>query len=297
MVRFEEVGSNRGVDSVQLGREWMIVPYRGDNVVRLAGGSGFAVTAVEGRSHLEVKEAPTKDWPLLLGRIGSFLAKKDDRLFRVIGKHPGLAKLRARKGALQTTLTVSVHKKLPLSVAFFFLQDQDAKGNVRSRTVFSPADADGWISRLNDVFEPQANILFKKARAELLPVPGLGAAVTAGDAETLARSKDPGAKINIFLAGSKISSSDTSHPNGFYHIPQKLIILKDRIVTDPWSQPAAPMLQTMAHEIGHLMTHARGAGQGHDFFKTSGYNSDILNTIDGSDIKIPHQRVLDWNPW
>ena len=57
------------------------------------------------------------------------------------------------------------------------------------------------------------------------------------------------------------------------------------------------MLKTIAHEIGHFMNFTRGAGEGHDFYKSSGYSSDILNTLDGGDIKISHQRVLDWNPW
>jgi len=301
MARFEEVRPNRGVDSARLGHEWMMVPHGGDNLVRLADGSGFAVAAVvSGGSRLEVKEALAKDWPMLLGSIGAFFARRDDRLFRVSGKQPGPAKLNASKGTLQTTLEVSVHKKLTLTVAFFFLQDRDSKGNLQPRTAFTPADADKWISSLNDVFGLQANIWFKKVRADWLPVPNLRAEVSADDAEMLAGKKDPGAKINIFLAGPRITPSDKSHQshvNGFYHIAQKLIILKDRFVSDPWSQPAAPMLQTMAHEIGHLMNFARGAGQGHDFFKGSGYNFDILNTMDGSDIKIPHQRVLDWNPW
>jgi hypothetical protein len=35
---------------------------------------------------------------------------------------------------------------------------------------------------------------------------------------------------------------------------------------------------------------------GHEYFKKCGYLSDVLNTMDGNDIKIPHQRVLGWNP-
>lgn len=298
MARFEEVDRNRGVDSEPPGREWMIVPKSGENLVRLTDGGGFRVS---GGSRLGVKEVVAKDWPLLLGKFGAFIASiawKDSRLFSVTGIHPGLATLSAKKGTLKTTLNVSVHNKLTLTVAFFFLQDQDSKGNVQPRTAFTLAVADEWINGLNNVFGPQANIWFKMVKAAWLPVPNLSAEVSDRDAESLAKNKQSNAKINIFLAGQRIiNSTDKTHPHGFYHHNHKLIIVQDQFVTDPWSQPASPMLSTIAHEIGHLMNYARGVGTGHDFYQESGYNSDILNAIDGNDIKIPHQRVLDWNPW
>jgi hypothetical protein len=58
------------------------------------------------------------------------------------------------------------------------------------------------------------------------------------------------------------------------------------------------MLKTLAHEIAHLLNHTKKASTaGHDYYQICGYTSDVLNTMDGNDIKIPHQRVLDWNPW
>ena len=297
MTRFEEVMPRRGVDSVQLGQEWMMIPVGGNNLVRLTQSSGFVVKAVSKKLRLEVKEVLVKEWPIILGKIGTFFANPADRLFRVTGKNPGPAKLSAKKGTLETILEVSVHKKLTFTVAFFFLQDQDSQGKVQPRTAFTPADADKWISSLNDVFGPQANIWFKKVKADWLPVQSLGAEVSVDHAEMLAQKKEPDAKINIFLAGPRIRSSDSNHANGFYHISHNLIILKDQFVVDHWGQGASPMLSTMAHEIGHLLNYTRGVGEGHDFFRKCGYNSDILNTVSGIDIKIPHQRVLDWNPW
>ena len=46
--------------------------------------------------------------------------------------------------------------------------------------------------------------------------------------------------------------------------------------------PASLMLKTLAHEIGHFLNYFQGAGEGHDFFLKSGYVSDILNTMDGT---------------
>ena len=70
--------------------------------------------------------------------------------------------------------------------------------------------------------------------------------------------------------------------------------MKDR---EESSTSPNPMLQTMAHEIGHWLTDDHKGGQGHEFYKTCGYPSDILNTMNGNYIKIPKQRVFDWNPW
>src|SRR6267142_992001 len=133
MARFEELAPNRGVDSVQPGFEWMMVPEGGENLVRLANGTGFSVTTVIGGSHLNVKEIAEKEWPLALDLFGAFFLRKDDRLFRITGRNRGPARLQATKGSLQTTLEVSVHKKVPLTVAFFFIRDQDAQGNIRPR--------------------------------------------------------------------------------------------------------------------------------------------------------------------
>ena len=68
--------------------------------------------------------------------------------------------------------------------------------------------------------------------------------------------------------------------------------MKDRA---PDKKNPNPMLQTMAHEIGHFLNFNYGPGEGHDFYRRVGYPSDILNSMDGSDIKIPKQRVLNWN--
>ncbi len=113
------------------------------------------------------------------------------------------------------------------------------------------------------------------------------------------KTKESKAPIRVFLAGPALRSSDKSHPFGFYHIESKVILLKDQQEPNIWDKlggPTSLMLKTLAHEIGHFLNHFQGAGQGHKHFEDTGYVSDILNTIDGSDIKISRQRVLDWNP-
>jgi hypothetical protein len=173
--------------------------------------------------------------------------------------------------------------------------------------MFAPKDAAGWVSRLNDVYGPQANIWFELAKNQPLAVSGLGAEVTSDNAQMLAdhkeaqvatgKSKESKAPIRVFLAGPKLRSIDSSHPAGFYHIASKVILLKDQAEPTEWlSNFRELMLKTLAHEIGHFLNYLQGHGQGHDYFRETGYVSDILNTMDGRDIKISRQRVLDWNP-
>jgi hypothetical protein len=295
MAGFEEVGANRGVDSKKPGMEWMMVPLGGTNLVCLSEGLGYSVAESAGRSRLTITEIPAKG---VWGAIGSFL-RPDSRVFRIGSHARGETALEGKKGTLTVPLKISVHPRRSFKVAFFFLQDKDAAGKVKARTAFTPSDADGWIEGLNEVFGPQANIWFEKAKSAFLPLEDLSVSIGApNDLRKLADTqKMSGAPIGIFIAGSKIESLDGVYPLGFFDVATNIIVVKDQFVTDPWAGMPAPMLKTIAHEIGHFMNYAHGHGEGHDYYTKSGYSSDILNTLSGGDIKISQQRVLDWNPW
>ncbi len=63
-------------------------------------------------------------------------------LCRVGGLRGGQGTLEAKmKGQPTVTLAVSVHPRRSFKVAFFFLPGQDAAGNVKSRTAFTPSAA------------------------------------------------------------------------------------------------------------------------------------------------------------
>ena len=211
----------------------------------------------------------------------------------------GPAQIIAKKGSDEVKIEVSVKKSKSFTVAYFFVQDAGAKS---TRSTYTAADTDTWIKGLNDVFGPQANLWFSKIKEKdgvfVLPVPQMPEIIGPEAAKTLnaeATKLSKSGDIRIFLAGAKITSQDSahaSHVNGFYHVEQKIILMKDRA---PDKRNPNPMLQTMAHEIGHFLNYNHGPGEGHDFYRRVGYPSDILNSMDGSDIKIPKQRVLNWN--
>ena len=237
MPKFQELFPNRGVDNRPSGKDWMMVPEGADNYVRLVDGAGFNVQPAKPRHHITVNEVKSSDRVLILKDLTATI-DKEHRIFRVHGESAGPATVIAEKGANSTKIEVSVKKSKSYSVAFFFLQDLDAKGAARTRSIFTAADTDTWIKGLNDVFGPQANLGFQKVKEKdgvsPLPIAQLPEAVGPNQAKTL---HDEGIKlikaanINIFLAGPKITAQDqqhASHINGFYHVEQKIIIMKDR---------------------------------------------------------------------
>jgi hypothetical protein len=307
MAKFEEVERNRGVDSLKPGLEWIMVPKGGSNIVCLTGGAGYSIAVSEGKDYVSVAKVAEAKYRDEIGLVNALFIGKDDSLFKVTGKNRGPGKIAAIKGKDKTELKFSVQGSRTFGISFFYLHDLDAQNVATSRTMFSPKDGAGWVSQLNDVYGPQANIWFELGKNQPLAVSGLGAEVTSDNAQMLAnhkeaqvatgKTKESKAPIRVFLAGPKLRSVDSSHPAGFYHIASKVILLKDQKAPNIWAgEFREPMLKTLAHEIAHFLNYLQGQGQGHEFYQSSGYLSDILNTMDGSNIKISRQRVLDWNP-
>ena len=294
MARFEELSANSGVDTLKPDDAWVIVPDGGFNQVFLREGAGYTLDIKSDGGKVLPKDVPppphSRDPENLVASAGR---GKNDRLLKLTATKPGQGRINAVNGGLTVKIGFSVHRKRTHKISFFFLQDKVGNG-AKSRTTFTPSDAPGWVKDLNQVYGSQANLWFELAKADPLPLAGLSEVVSDADAALLAGKKDS-ALINIFLAGSKITSSDADFPLGFYVVKEKLIIVKDQRESKTSTKP---MLKTMAHEIAHLLNFNRSIPTaGHDYYKTSGYKSDVLNTMDGTDIKIPHQRVLDWNPW
>jgi hypothetical protein len=307
MAKFEEIERNSGVDRLKSGAGWIMVPNGKSNIVRLTGGAGFGLKTVEGANKVRIAEIHKDKHGDEVGRINVPFIGKDDKLLRITGLHQGPGKIVATKGSDKAELEFSVHGSRTFNVSFFFLSDLDGQNRSTPRSSFLPKDATGWVEQLNQVYGPQANIWFELGKNMPLAISGLDKVVTSSHAKMLAEHKDTQvasgktkeskAPIRVFLAGPELRSDDKSEPLGFYNIPNKVILLKDQKEPAPSSGgPTSLMLKTLAHEIGHFLNALQTRGAGHDLFRETGYLSDILNTVDGSDIKISRQRVLDWNP-
>ena len=311
-VKFEEIDRNRGVDSLKPGPGWIMVPEGKSNIVCLTGGAGYGIKAVEGKNYVKIEEINHDKYCDEIGFINSLFIDKDDKLLRITGMSRGPGKIVATKGSDKAELNFSVHGSRTFNISFFFLHDLDGQNGPTSRTRFTQRYATGWVEDLNEVYGPQSNIWFKLDKYMPLGVSGLGDIVTPDHAQMLAAHKDAQvatgktkelkAPIRVFLAGPALRSTDSEHPAGFYHIASKVILLKDQQDPNPWDYlgskvvPQSLMLKTLAHEIGHFLNYFQGRGEGHDYYRETGYVSDILNTMDGTNIKISKQRVLDWNP-
>lgn len=294
MARFDELAPNSGVDTVKSDQAWIIVPERGSTQVFLREGAGYSLNVKSDGGKVGWSDVPppphSRDPDNL---VASASRGKTDRLLKIASEKTGMGRINATKDRFAVSIGFSVHPKKTFKISFFFLHDKSGTTS-KSRTTFSPSNAATWVKDLSGVYGPQANIWFELGKAEALPLDGLSEVVSDEQAPLLEGKKDT-ALINIFLAGSKIKSNESDFPLGFYAIQQKLIVVKDQTSTETGSKP---MLKTMAHEIAHLFNyHRKASTEGHDYYKTCGYKSDVLNTLDGNDIKIPHQRVLDWNPW
>jgi hypothetical protein len=293
MAKFEEVSRNQGVDTVKAGLEWMMVPLGGTNLVCLTDGAGFTLKEEKNKLKL-IEEIPANR---ILGATGTFF-RKGTLVFQFTGRAGGESHVIASNGKSKAQIAISVHPRRPFTISYFFLQDQDEQGNLKPRTAFKPGDAEDWTKAMNDIFGPQANMWFKTAKAETFPMPKLGKIVgVAADISRMEGHKDKGSEVNVFLAGPEIVSNEKDYPLGFYDTQAKLIVVKDQFVTQ-WGEAAEPMVATIAHEIAHLMYDRRKRPDpGHEYWQKVGYQADIENAFGGGDVKIPHQRVLDWNPW
>ncbi len=309
--KFEEIDRNSGVDSLKPGPGWIMVPEGKSNIVCLTGGAGYGIK-VEGKNYVKIDVINHDKYRDEIGYINSLFIGKDDKLLRITGLNRGPGKIVATKGSDKAELQFSVHGSRTFNISFFFLHDLDGQNGPTSRTRFTQKDATGWVAQLNQIYGSQANIWFKLDKNMPLALSGLSGEVTPDHAKMLAahkdaqvatgKTKESKAPIRVFLAGSALRSTDSQHAAGFYHIASKVILLKDQQDPNPWDYlgrqvvPQSLMLKTLAHEIGHFLNYFEGRGEGHDYYLKSGYVSDVLNTMNGRNIKISKKRVLDWNP-
>jgi hypothetical protein len=294
VARFEELAANNGVDTLKIDDAWVIIPQDGTNQVFLREGGGYSIAIKSDGGRVKWDDvAPPPHSRDPDNMVASASRGKNDRLLKFTALKTGMGRIKATQGRLESSIGFSVHPRKTLKVSFHFLQDQ-VGSEWKSRSKYSEKDAPGWLKQLNGVYGPQANIWFEPGQAKPLPMTGLSAVISDTDAPALEKKKDA-SPINIFFAGSQIKSNESDFPNGFFSIKERLIVVKDQ---DANKSNGKAMLKTMAHEIAHLLNYVRSAPTpGHEYYKKCGYLSDVLNTLDGENIKIPHQRVLDWNPW
>lgn len=146
--RFRAMIANLGFDDSS--NPWLMVP---------AGGSNFVLLDGTDRCTLE-STAPTVATVAEGVRIGSA------RMIVVHGRRKGVAHIRVLDGTREVArLEVGVKSRKLVKVSFNFVKD-----SARHKTSRDPSQTSGWITLMNSILTPQANVKIQQQSARWVTV-------------------------------------------------------------------------------------------------------------------------------
>jgi hypothetical protein len=312
MAAFKEISRNSGVDSLPGKTAHIVVPLGKVNYLRVENAAGISLKATEAPAKIQITKLDRSKHKEALGATAATGIAKGDDVYAIKGLQGGSGRIGMSGGNANAEMTFSVHPRTILMLNFFFLADEGPNGRAIKRSVFKDTDVDKWVKFANDVFIPQANIWCEKANVAVVPVKPLDTAISVenegqfinqklAQAAAVPKAKKGGEKhwaLRIFLAGDNVTSPDKGEPYGFHSRQSHAIVLKDQPAPAADAKFRNSLPKTMCHEIAHYLNAVRGnIGGDHGVYAKQGFDSDILDTMDESNIKIPKQRVYDWNPW
>lgn len=224
---------------------WLSVPSFGlPKTIRLRNAEGMTVStnnAAVARPLSPLTNAPVEE--IIVG--------SNNELIRIEGGVPGDTRLVVRElnGRVMAELDVTSLAHKEVQVAFHFVQDST------QRATRPEADIDQMMAIVNRVYEPQANITFKKKSvAPMRFTTSLGdpaqngatSLVTLGNKfQTLAARGDVKARINVYFVWEfqRISTRDTDARVD--EIGGKHVVFEDDAGTDTGL--------SLGHEYGHCL--------------------------------------------
>jgi hypothetical protein len=242
--RFEAVSADSGFDNSV--NPWLMVPQGGTNSVRLVDAAGLTVSNTN-------PTAATFTETAAAGGV---------RLVQFTGRARGTTFLVVTSGAREVArLEVSVKTKKTVKLVFNYVKD-----NARHRTTTNPGDETAWVTAINGIMTPQANVEATSINARWVTVPrnlgrvvrwarGLrGVAAAQHEWDVVVALRDPAGDLNIFCV---------------WEYEQDATPLRDDVdagtlggntlVDDSVGQPRG---ETLAHELGHHLGLADASGAG-----------------------------------
>ena len=167
-VDFEETAPNNGFDDT-VDPPWLVVPVNNppnQNTVKV----NIEPSAAAAQVYFTIDD-PAK------ATVSPAQASSSPQTLTLTGVAKGHTALRARVGSssgpICKTLNVCVRDKKVVIVDFHFMQD-----NASNQTSRSTSEADGFVSTLNTIWTPQANVVFQKGSVDSPTVPtNLGSVV------------------------------------------------------------------------------------------------------------------------
>ena len=271
MARFVQMLPRSGVFADQ---NLMIVPRGGFNLVYLRDAAGVRLShdarlavhdvkfddverVAKEYLHTRARGAGYADLLLQLRTVmyGGIAAQSTGRLLRVRALGTGIPILTATQGASVLKLDVAIMPRKEHTVAFKFLKHTVASRSVVPLTKTTPADASGWIDRLNWIYGAQANVHFRMVGADWLSYPTSIAQPMSFEVfeKTLASHKHAGAALTCFLVGRYKGSAHGSEAAGSYSVPHRICVLDDgpnHGIFDDWMYDS--FTGVMAHEFMHF---------------------------------------------
>lgn len=304
MARFVQMLPKSGIFADQ---NFMTVPKSGFNLVYLRDGKNFDIThddriavhevafdEVEmiAKAYMSTRDAGADSVDRLLrlrtAMYGSVGAAASGKLLQVKAKGDRLPVLSAKRGGAEVRLDVAILKRKELAVAFKFVKHTTSSRAVQALTRYTPADAQGWIDKLNWIFGAQANVYFKLVSADWISLKTTASQPMTFEefGKTLVPQKHIGAAMTCFLIGKYKGSATGSDAAGSFSPSQRVTVLDDGPTYGIFDDSDYDsFIGVMAHEFGHF------AGLGHHD-RARVMMSRGIETLD-----FDKQIINDINPW
>lgn len=293
MSAFQEMSETGGVDLFAPQGAYMVVPWNGVNYVmfdltqgaRPPASNHFVdiaditdvsvIQALGAALRLDGSQAIAN----LFGNPGASGSKK--RLLAITGKAPGTTVLATKGGTGPGSLQISVLRPRTVAVTIRFFRYLDQSG-AQVGTTWKPADAQGILDRMNNIFSSQANISFKLLKAEPLVVNQTFGPVIMDEVynSTLKPELDKDAEITVFFVG-KWAHSKTDAPNAssWFYDKNNVVVLNDK--PEHKEVPDIdPFQLTLAHELVHCLG-----------FRPHVKRNHVLMSQDLQSLRIPREVV------
>jgi hypothetical protein len=300
MFGFEEVSQVGGVDLLAQPNPFMAVPLRGSSLVFRDVTKGSQLPT--GNRFVEVKDIT--DLPVariameiaqgdmigaLFALIGILPRGSTKRLLMISGKTPGVSTLKAGLD----TIDVAVLRPKTVTLSFKFVHF--GQGKSATGTTWNPADADGMIAAMNNIYAQQANVTCKLHKADLLQIDGSFGDVIDDKVydEHLKEKYDKDADVTVLLVGKWTHTrTRTANATTIPYGKNRVIVINDK-PTGEGVEGIDPFQLTLAHELAHSLgaDHGGTDGQGHQ------KRNHVLLSDGQQSLKISKDVLLMINPW
>jgi outer membrane protein OmpA-like peptidoglycan-associated protein len=192
-------GLNDGFDD-SISPRWVMVPS--EDAFRT-----MQVENAEGLSLVSSNERICVPEPALFRQTGPVRITRSPQIFRIFGRQPGDAEIRAidGQGRIRGRLLVSILPQLTVTCAFHFISNP--RYGTRTRR---PGQEAEFLRVLNDIWDAQANIQFQQLGSNVGAAPvvmnnRLGDEINtigftvSGDMPVVTRRRDRAAQFNVFF--------------------------------------------------------------------------------------------------